>query len=91
MAIVYFDQDALEFKGSKKDNSSHYTSQANSSKDGSKAGSGHDEGACGHSIRWEEKFRTKVLADDHNPIHSESFVFSAQRFDLIKIKVELYH
>ena len=26
MAIVYFDQDALEFKGSKKDNSSHYTS-----------------------------------------------------------------
>ena len=40
---------------------------------------------------WVEKFRTEVVFQNNEPIFNDSFIFACLRYDLVQIKVEIYH
>lgn len=81
LIFMYLDQNALETEATDGgDKSASYTQSA---------AQGDDD--AGPKQRYVEKLRSSVVYGDCNPIFEESFIFEAVRYDLITIKVDLYH
>lgn len=41
--------------------------------------------------QWVEKFRTDIVHGDTNPIYNDTFTLSSIRYDLILLRIEVYH
>jgi len=44
-----------------------------------------------YQTNWVEKFRTELIHGEENPIYIKSHQFKSTRYDLITIRVEIYH
>lgn len=40
---------------------------------------------------WVEKWRSEIIYGQDNPIYLDSYQFKSERYDLLNIKVEIYH
>jgi hypothetical protein len=101
VAILYLDSTFLEVKSAAMNLSQSYAEPSVEHKIGAMNNSGTSSKLSRSSKvsvsmrlpdpKWVEKFRTELSIGTQDPIFHDTYIFSAPQFQLVKVKVELYH